>query len=91
MTMTKEQAIEAIHRAQVPEDWDMTTNSKFRQNRIYAERAVNGYIALGMFVPAEPKTVEQEAVAALEANRPPGWGSVIIRDLASAGFKIVKA
>lgn len=68
--MTKEEAINAVHKAHHPDD--LPGCLKWDVNRSWAEKAVNGYIALGLLKIDEPKTA---AVRLLEALQEGEWQS----------------
>lgn len=52
--MTRDEAVNAIHKAHHPEDHGYSTG-KSMSNRHWAEKAVDGYVALGMLKLDEPK------------------------------------
>lgn len=90
--MTREQAVSAIHAAHHPDDHDdMPGTMKWDVNRRWAEKAVNGYVALGILKLDEPENADERATRkAAVALDQRGWSRGFFSVLDDAGLKIVE-
>lgn len=84
--MTRDEAVDAIHNAHNP--GDLPGELRWDSNRRWAEKAVDGYVALGMLKLDEPKSAYEKLADAMGIGR---WSrNNIMSAIESAGLKIVE-
>lgn len=91
--MTRDEAVSAIHQAHHPEDFRGIADCETASNRRWAEKAVDGYVALGILKLEEPKTPEAELQEALE-NEDDHYGlstEQVLAAITRLGLKVVRA
>lgn len=89
--MTREEAIRTFQNITYSDEGEISAGVKFGQDRRWSERAIDGFVALGMLKLDEPKgLLDRVEGVIVEIPKNERYAATIINALDVAGLKIVE-